>query len=121
MEEKSKVLDVLRYQLNYVQQSGYATLPEGGPMPSPFLSTYSCPNFSDPIRSHACHECALWQFVPESARTEDVPCYHIDLGNGETIASLMAKGDRDVLLSALENWLRVTIAELELEELHSVR
>ena len=112
------VLRVLRYELNYLQQGGYgsAQLVQPGvaePPDSPFLGNHSCINFGDPLRSHACRECSLWMFVPESRRTEDIPCHFIVLNSGETVQSLLARGDRAALVLALEEWLRLTIALLE--------
>jgi hypothetical protein len=48
----------------------------------------SCPNHGDPTRPHACHECLLYDFVPEEYRTDDVPCHHIPLNrHGITVAT----------------------------------
>ncbi len=112
------VLRVLRYELNYLQQSGYPAPRDeesGGPpaMESPFLGNHSCLNFGDTLRSHACRECVLSMFVPEKHRTEDIPCHFIPLGGGETIEDLLRTGDRARLVLALEDWLRITIARLE--------
>jgi hypothetical protein len=51
-------------------------------------------------------------FVPVEHMTEDVPCHFIPL-DGETVDSLLAKGDRAQLASALSAWLKETIARLE--------
>ncbi len=88
-EDKRDVLDVLRYELNFVEQGGYGNWysTPWGPA-SIFQDSQSCLNHGDPTRSHACHECLLYDFVPEQFRTEDVPCHHIPLtGKGVTIAT----------------------------------
>jgi len=105
------VLEVLRYELSYLEQGGYRRNGDGA-LNSPFQASYSCLNFGNPLRPHACRECLLSEFVPEWARTEDVPCHYIQLNGGETVATLMASGDRTRLVLGLEQWLRATIARL---------
>lgn len=105
------VLEVLRYELSYLEQGGYRSSDDGS-LNSPFQASYSCLNFGNPLRPHACRECLLSDFVPEPARTEDVPCHYIQLNGGETVASLMVRGDQTRLVLALEQWLRATIARL---------
>ena len=73
-EDKRDVLEVLRYELNFLEQGGYGNWysTPWGPA-SIFQDSLTCPNHGDPTRPHACHECLLWDFVPEEYRTEDVP------------------------------------------------
>ncbi len=113
---KHEIIEILRYELNFIEQGGYEHKAQGEGLPSPFRTGYSCINFGDPLRRHACHECTLWQFVPENSRTEDVPCHGIEVEKGLTIAQLLRSGDRQRLISGLERWLRETIARLEAEE-----
>jgi hypothetical protein len=79
-EDKRDVLEVLRYELNFLEQGGYGNWysTPWGPA-SIFQDSLTCPNHGDPTRPHACHECLLYDFVPEKYRTEDVPCHHIPL------------------------------------------
>ncbi len=75
-----------------------------------------CLNYGEPTRPHACHECTLFEFVPEEKRTEDAPCHHIPLSDeGETISSLLSEGRKTELESLLKLWLRRTITRLESE------
>jgi hypothetical protein len=115
-----ELLRLLRYELNWLQQGGYPPKVETSPggiltAESPFLGNYSCINFRDPVRSHACRECLLWMFVPPEYQTEDIPCHYITI-NGETVVSLMESGDRARLVAGLEQWLKARIAELEKEQ-----
>jgi hypothetical protein len=87
-------------------------------LPSPFRTGFSCLNFGDPLRRHACHECDLYEFIPEKARTDDAPCHGIELEPGVTIGNLLASGQRKRMVELLENWLRDMIARLEREEAH---
>lgn len=108
------LLQILRYELNYLEQGGYdrdRALPGSE---SPFLGSNACINFGDPLRSHACLECLLRPFAPEDRQNEDFPCHYIRLNaSGETVAELIEKNDPHRLVIALEDWLRATIARLE--------
>jgi hypothetical protein len=113
--DNHEIIETLRYELNYLEQGGYDHKVTGEGLPSPFRTGFSCLNFGDPLRRHACHECTLYQFVPEKARTEDVPCHGIELEPGVSIGRLLASGDRKQLVDLLERWLREMIARLEKE------
>lgn len=112
-QDRRNVLDVLRYELNFLEQGGYR--PAGTAQPaSPFQDSLSCLNFGEPLRPHACHECALYDFVPVTARTEDVPCHHIPIDPaGHTVAAFLTTKDFPDLERALKIWLRRTIASIE--------
>ncbi len=110
------VLEILRYQLNFLEQGGYAEQAARGLLSSPFQDTLACINYGDPLRPHACRECFLFQLVPEGARTEDVPCHHIPLDQaGHTVSDYLQKRDIPGLEAALKSWLRRSIVELEVK------
>lgn len=112
-EDRRDVLHVLRYELNFLEQGGYSRNLRRGEV-SPFQDTLSCLNFGEPLRPHTCHECFLYDFVPEGSRTEDIPCHFIPLdSSGTTIAKLLRRGSREELESALKSWLRAKISKLE--------
>jgi hypothetical protein len=107
-------LQLLRFELSYLEQGGYNRDRALLGTESPFRGTFACLNFGDPIQSHACRECLLFQFVPDDKKNEDFPCHHIPLSeSGETVAQLLASKDPDGMAMGLEDWLRVTIAKLE--------
>jgi hypothetical protein len=113
-QDLREVLQILRYELNYLEQGGFDRDRALLGTESPFLGTFACINFGDPLRAHACRECLLHQFVPEDKQTEEFPCHHIRLSaSGETVAELIEKKDPRRLVIALEHWLRNTIARLE--------
>jgi hypothetical protein len=113
-QDSREVLQVLRFELNYLEQGGFDRDQALLGTESPFLGTFACINFGDPLRSHACRECGLMQFVPEDKQNEEFPCHYIRLtASGETIASLIEKNDQRRLVTALVHWLRSTIARLE--------
>jgi hypothetical protein len=64
-----------------------------------------------------CTECPLIDFVPEDRREARYPCRHILLTTrGETVNSFYAWGTEEELETALREWLRQTIRELEMGE-----
>ena len=113
--DKHEIIETLRYELNFLEQGGYDHNVTGDGLPSPFRTGFSCLNYGDPLRRHACHECTLYGFVPEKARTDDVPCHGIELEPGVSIGQLLRAGDRERLVTLLERWLRDMISRLEKE------
>ena len=110
-EEKRKLLEKLKFELAFVEDGGYGrsvrTLHKST---SPFQDSLTCLNIGDPLRTHPCAECILTQYVPESRKTEDVPCHHIPIdGESRTIATLDATEADEVL----KRWLRHEINMLE--------
>jgi hypothetical protein len=111
--EKRDVLDVLRYELNFLEQGGYERVDELGLPVSIFQDSLSCLNHGDPVRSHACHECLLYDFVAPEARTEDVPCHFIPLDEqGRTLRDIPGPSEQ---LLHLKSWLQTTIARIQAE------
>ncbi len=114
-EDRRNVLQVLRFELNFLEQGGYGRTVRQTQI-SPFRDNLSCLNFGDPLRSHACRECCLYDFVPERSRTEDIPCHFIPLDErGSTVADLLKSGSIKELEPVLKGWLRTTITKLEKE------
>ena len=112
-EDKRDVLEVLRYELNFLEQGGYGNWysTPWGPA-SVFQDSLTCPNHGDPTRPHACHECLLYDFVPEEYRTDDVPCHHIPLNrHGITVAT--PGQTEEELRENVKHWLKRTIARIE--------
>jgi len=113
-QDLREVLEILRFELNYLEQGGFEQDRDLLGNESPFLGTIACINFGDPLRAHACHECLLYQFVPEDKQGEEIPCHHIRLSDsGETIAGLIAVNEPRRMAMVLEQWLRTTIAQLQ--------
>jgi hypothetical protein len=113
-EDHRDVLEILRYELNFLEQGGFGQTRQEVRLPSPFRDTLICLNHGDPLRPHACHECFLYGFVPEHARTENVPCHHIPLDPaGHRMIDYLRAGDAAGLERALKIWLRRMISELE--------
>ena len=117
MADERDVLEVLKFELNFLEQGGYGRSVRAPHTPtSIFQDSISCLNFGDPQRPHPCSECMLIDFVPESCRNEDVPCHHIPLSPaGETVATLGSRDHQQQLEEAVIAWLRAVIARMEKE------
>ena len=117
MADERDVLEVLKFELNFLEQGGYGRSVHTPQTPTRiFQDSISCLNFVEPQRPHPCSECMLIDFVPESRRNEDVPCHHIPLSPaGETIATLEARKNQQQLEEAMIAWLRAVIARIEKE------
>jgi hypothetical protein len=114
-DDKRDVLEVLKFELAFLEQGGYGRSVRTPQKPtSIFQDSPSCLNFNDAGRPHPCNECMLTDFVPAEARGEAVPCHHIPVGpHGETLGALEA--NQIATEDALGNWLRAAIARLEKE------
>jgi hypothetical protein len=113
-KDNRNLLDVLRFELEFLEQGGYGRLPrESWRARFIFEDSPTCMNFNSKDRE-PCSECLLMQFVPENARKEQTPCVHIPLSpNGETLDSLYRTGTQQEIEETLGTWLRATIQRLE--------
>jgi len=111
------ILDVLRFELSFLEDGGYGRSPHAPwRAPSVFEDSPACPNFCDPARPHPCESCLLEEFVPEQRRNESVPCRFIQLNeHGQTIEDFYRTGSQVELEAALAHWLRAQIAKIEKE------
>jgi hypothetical protein len=116
-KDNRNLLDVLKFELEFLEQGGYGRLPrESWRARFIFEDSPTCLNFNSTDRE-PCSECLLMQFVPENARTEQTPCIHIPLSpSGETLDSLYRTGTQLEIEEALGAWLRMTIHRLEAEK-----
>ncbi|MBZ5566432.1 MAG: hypothetical protein LAN64_01135 [Acidobacteriia bacterium] len=117
--DERDVLEVLKFELNFLEQGGYGRSVHTSQTPtSIFQDSITCLNFGEPRRPHPCAECMLIDFVPESSRNENVPCHHIPLTpSGETVATLESGYNQAKLEGAAIAWLRAVIARIEQERL----
>ena len=113
-KDDRSVLDVLKFELEFLEQGGYGRLPrEAWRARFVFEDSPTCMNFNSKDRE-PCSECLLMQFVPEDARKEQTPCIHIPLSShGETLDHLYRTGTQQEIEEALGIWLRKTISRLE--------
>ncbi len=115
--DERDILEVLKFELNFLRQGGYGRSVRTPQQPtSVFQDSITCLNFGEPERPHACADCMLIDFVPESSRNENVPCHHIPLTPaGATIAELESGYNQAKLEGAVQAWLEAVIARLERE------
>lgn len=112
-DDSRDVLQVLRYELSFLEQGGYRAQRNPLMPVSIFQDSLSCINHGLPRRPNPCTKCLLWDFVPEQFRREDVPCHFIPLTpSGMTIETPQSEIE---LEQHLKSWLRDTIAKLEQE------
>jgi hypothetical protein len=118
MAELSEILELLRFELKFLEDGGYGRSPRTPWRPTFILEdSPSCLNFDDASRPHPCHECFLMQFVPRERQKEGTPCRHIPLtAKGETIDDLYRSGSQIELEDALRGWLHKEINRLEAQQ-----
>lgn len=114
-DDKRDILEVLKFELNFLEQGGYGRSVRTPWKPtSIFQDSLSCINFNDPERPHPCNECLLTDFVPQDRQGESVPCHHIPLNSsGETVDTMERQCNQVELEETLKNWLRETIRRIE--------
>ncbi len=116
-DDKRDILEVLKFELNFLEQGGYGRSVRTPWKPtSVFQDSITCMNFGDPKRTVPCHECLMIDFVPSEAQNETVPCHHIPLNSlGQTVETLDRGYNQEKLQEAVIAWLRSTIERLERE------
>jgi hypothetical protein len=113
-KDDRNLLDVLKFELEFLKQGGYGRLPRESWRPRfIFEDSPTCMNFNSKD-GEPCEECLLIHFVHKNARTEQVPRTHFPFSpGGQTIDSLISHRDRAEIEEALGAWLRATIGRLE--------
>jgi len=105
--DKREIVGLLRLEMDNIRQRGF------GPY---FRDSVLCINAGKSLRADPCDQCLLLKFVPEGARKEAVPCYHIPLNaTGETVTSLRGQPAAKQLEAAVLGWMEATVTRLEKE------
>lgn len=115
MAEHNVVLEILRFELKFLEDGGYGRSPRTPWRPTNiFEDSPTCLNFGEPSHPHPCIECFLMQFVPKEKQKESVPCRFIPLTDRrETVDDFYRCGTQIELEGALKNWLRKEIIRME--------
>jgi hypothetical protein len=115
--DKRDILEVLKFELDFLEHGGYGRYVRTPWKPmSIFSDSMSCINFNTSEEKQPCNQCLLNQFVPASAESEEVPCHHIPLNpDGETVHTFERQRTQVELESAVRDWLKATIAQIEKE------
>ena len=94
MAQIGDILELLRFELKFLEDGGYGRSPRTPWRPSyVFEDSPTCLNFDDASRPYPCNECFLMQFVPKERQEEGVPCRFIPLSEkGETVEDFYRSG-----------------------------
>jgi hypothetical protein len=115
-QDSRDILEVLRFELSFLQDGGYGRSPQAAwRAPAVFEDSPICPNFCDPQRPHPCETCLLEQFVPEDRRTEAIPCRFIQLTESQSVDDFYRTGTQADMEEALNAWLHAQIEKIEQE------
>jgi hypothetical protein len=115
-QDNRDILEVLRFELSFLQDGGYGRSPKAAwRAPAVFEDSPICPNFCDPQRPHPCETCLLEQFVPEGRRTEAIPCRFIQLTESQSVDDFYRTGTQAEMEEALTVWLHAQIEKIEQE------
>jgi hypothetical protein len=115
MAEVNETLDLLRFELKFLEDGGYGRSPRTPWKPTfVFEDSPTCLNFDDATRPSPCSECFLMQFVPKERQQESIPCRFIPLTDaGETVDDFYRCGTQVEMEDALKTWLRKEVRKLE--------
>lgn len=115
MLDAKQLLDLLKAELDYLENGGYRGNQRNPWRPNfVFEDSPTCINFQSQTKPKPCTECALVGLVPEERREAKYPCRHIPLTSlGETVSSFYECGTPEELERALRSWLREKIQSLE--------
>ena len=119
MREIDDNLELLRFELKFLEDGGYGRSPRTPWRPSyVFEDSPTCLNFDDASRPHPCNECFLMRFVPKDRQEEGVPCRFIPLTEkGETVEDFYRCGTQIEMEEALKSWLRKEISRIEAQQM----
>jgi hypothetical protein len=114
-QDERDILDVLKFELNFLKKGGYGRSPrEPWRAQLFFEDSPSCMNYDTKGNPTPCSECALMPFVPPESRDAKVPCRQIPLNqSGQTLSDLYQGGTQQEIEDAMADWLRKAIAEVE--------
>lgn len=112
---KRELLRVLKNELQFLENGGYAAFEKTSWRPAMFFEDSPiCPNHGLSRRAAPCTSCGLIQLIPIGKRRMQTPCRDIPLNEErETLESLYGTATRHELEWKLDQWLRRTIARLE--------
>jgi hypothetical protein len=118
-KDERDLLEVLRFELQFLEDGGYGRSPRAPWRPQyVFEDSPTCMNFDAKEHRGPCSDCALMHLVPPERRSEQIPCRHIPFNQfGETLDSLYRYSDQNEIEEAVGSWLRTTIQRLEEERM----
>jgi hypothetical protein len=116
-KDERDLLEVLKSELEFVEQRGYRRSPETAWRPKYiFEDSPSCINYDSDVNARPCTDCALIYLVPPAHRSAKSPCRHIPFNeSGETLDSLYRYSDQTEIEKTVGSWLHGTIKHLDKE------
>ncbi len=113
--DERDLLELLKAELDFIEKGGYGrSVRTPWKSTSPFRESLTCVNYALPEKAHPCSECHLIDFVPSEKQDEEMPCHAIPLNEaGDTVDSLELEGNQAKLETALKDWMRRKIKEIE--------
>jgi hypothetical protein len=117
-KDERDMLELLKEELDFIEKGGYGRSVRTPWQPkSAFQDSLTCINFGYPYRAHPCSECHLSEFVPPEGQSAEIPCHHIPLNElGLTVEDLESQDNQPRLETAVRQWLKTRIAEIEKEQ-----
>lgn len=117
--DERDLLDVLRFELQFLKDGGYGRSPRTPWRPQYiFEDSLTCVNFDSKENPAPCSDCVLMQLVPPEQRSEKIPCRHIPFNVfGESLASLYQNSTQGEVEETVGDWLQATIQRLEEERM----
>ncbi len=118
-KDERDLLDVLRFELQFLKDGGYGRSPRTPWRPQYiFEDSLTCVNFDSKENPAPCSDCVLMQLVPPEQRSEKIPCRHIPFNVfGESLASLYQNSTQGEVEETVGDWLQATIQRLEEERM----
>jgi hypothetical protein len=116
-KDERDLVDVLKFELNFLEKGGYWQSPREPWRPQfIFEDSPTCMNYDSKSHPDTCDKCVLIQLVPPEFRDAKIPCRHIPFSSdGETLDSLYRYADQFEIEDIFGMWLQETIAKLENE------
>ena len=113
-KDERDLLDVLKFELEFVEKGGYNPSPRDPRKTSLFFEdSPTCMNYDSKDNPGPCNDCVLMGLVPPEQRNQTIPCRHIPLdAAGHTLDSLYRQAEVGEISELYENWLRGAIQKL---------
>ena len=114
-------MDVLKFELKFIEDGGYRRSPKSPSRPLYiFEDSPTCLNHDAKDNREPCGNCVLMYLVPLEMQSARVPCRHIPLNlSGDTLDFLYCQGPQHEIEEKVGEWLRAAIEQLEAERMAS--
>jgi hypothetical protein len=114
LKDERDLLDVLKFELYFLEQGGYQRPSRTWRPPFIFEDSPTCPNCGVTGERLPCSKCSLVQIVPFRQRFAAHACRSIPLNEaGETLDSLYRQSNEAEIEEVVGNWLRGAIKQME--------